>query len=339
VYDYGNLANPGGGSAPAAAVQGGITAIDPNLKVPVVDTFNLGIQRELPWGVLLDTTYAGNLGRHLIREPNINEPSFASLIAYEALPSAQRLSTNPLNPYQGYSTISYYVSDSNSNYNALQVRASRRRGSILYTVNYTWSHALADTPANYSSTTDVIEFNNRHYNYGPTNYDRRQLFVATATYRIPFMAHTNKLLHGAFGGWELSLVARAQTGQYLTPQGSNSIPGTRRAEYIGLPVAISNPGVNGWFNTKAFTTPPTTALGNAGVGVIEGPGWQNYDVSLRKVFQIHEGWQLRIQADSFNVANHPNFGNPDVTVNDAAFGTISSSQPARNIQFGARIAF
>jgi hypothetical protein len=60
---------------------------------------------------------------------------------------------------------------------------------------------------------------------------------------------------------------------------------------------------------------------------------------LRKVFQIHERWQLRIQADSFNVANHPNFGNPDVTVNDAAFGTISSSQPARNIQFGARIAF
>jgi hypothetical protein len=39
------------------------------------------------------------------------------------------------------------------------------------------------------------------------------------------------------------------------------------------------------------------------------------------------------------VLNHPNLGNPDVTVNDAAFGTITSSQPARNIQFGARIAF
>ena len=320
-------------------MQGTITAIDPNLKVPVVDTFNLGIQRQLPWGMLLTTTYAGNLGRHLIREPNINEPSLAALVAYEALPSAQRLSTNPLNPYQGYSTIDYYVSDSNSNYNALQVRASRRRGAVLFTVNYTWSHALADTPANYNSTTDVIEFNNRRFNYGPTNYDRRQLFVATATYRIPFMAKSNKVLHGAFGGWELSLVARAQTGQYLTPVGSNSIPGTRRAQYDGQPVAISNPGPNDWFNTKAFTTPPTTALGNAGVGDIEGPGWQNYDVSLRKVFQIREGWQLRFQADSFNVANHPNFGNPDVTVNDAAFGTISSSQPARNIQFGARIAF
>jgi hypothetical protein len=339
VYDYGNLANPGGGSAPAAAVQGTITAIDPRLKVPVVETFNFGIQRQLPWGMLLETTWAGNVGHHLIREPNINEPSFASLLAYEALPSSQRLSTNPLNPYLGYSTISYYMSDSNSNYNALQVRASRRRGAVLYTVNYTWSHALADTPGNFNSTTDVIEWANRHFNYGPTNYDRRQLFVATATYRLPFMAKSHGVLHGAFGGWEMSFVGRVQTGQYLTPQGSNSIPGTRRASYNGFPVALSSPTVNKWFNTAAFTNPPTTALGNAGVGVIEGPGWQNYDLSLRKVFTVHEGWQLRIQADTFNILNHPNFGNPDTTITDSGYGSITSSQPARNIQFGARLAF
>ena len=152
VYDYGNLSNPGGGTAPAAASQGTITAIDPDLDVPVVYTYNFGIQRRTSLGHAAGDYLRGNLGRHLIREPNINEPSFASLVAYEALPSSQRLSTNPLNPYQGYSTIDYYVSDSNSNYNALQVRASRRRGAVLFTVNYTWSHALADTAGNYNSS-------------------------------------------------------------------------------------------------------------------------------------------------------------------------------------------
>lgn len=338
-YQSSNLTNPSGGSAPAAAPQGSITAIDPNLLVPAVYTYNFGIQRELPWGMLLETTYAGNVGHHLIREPNINEPTFAQLQANQALPSAQRPATNSILPYRGFTSINFYKSDSNSNYNALQVRASKRRGNALFTINYTWSHALADSPANFNSTTDSIEFDNRHYNYGPTNYDRRQLFVATYTYRIPFMSKAKGVMHGAFGGWEISGVGRIQTGQYLTPVGSNYIPGTRRAQYIGGPVALPSPSVNLWFNKAAFQNSPANAEGNAGVGIIEGPGWQNWDISLRKVFQIREGWTLRIQADTFNLANHPNFGNPDVTVTDSAFGSISSSQPARNIQFGARFAF
>jgi hypothetical protein len=98
-------------------------------------------------------------------------------------------------------------------------------------------------------------------------------------------------------------------------------------------------GPNHWFNTAAFANPPATALGNAGVGIIEGPGWANWDVSLRKVFLLREGWNLRFQADVFNLANRPNFDAPNVSTNNTAIGTISSSQPARNIQFGARVSF
>jgi hypothetical protein len=98
--------------------------------------------------------------------------------------------------------------------------------------------------------------------------------------------------------------------------------------------------VNHWFNTAAFTNAPTTALGNAGVGVIEGPGWQIWNVSLRKVFRVREGWSLRFQADAFNMMNHPNFGNPNVsTSGGGSYGTITGSQPGRNIQFGARLSF
>jgi hypothetical protein len=132
-----------------------------------------------------------------------------------------------------------------------------------------------------------------------------------------------------------------QTGRYLTPVGSSSIPGTRRSQYLGGPVALPSGqrGVNKWFNTAAFANAPSAALGNAGVGIIEGPSWQVWDVSLRKVFKIHEGWNLRFQADSFNLLNHPNFNNPDVTTSNSSFGSITGSQPARNIQFGARLIF
>jgi hypothetical protein len=340
-YQNGDLSNPSGGTAPAAAPQGAISAIDPNLRLPTVYTYNFGIQHEFPRGYLLDVTYAGNVGHHLLRQPNINEPSFAALTANQAIPSAQRPATNSILPYPGYTNINYYMSDSNSNYNSLQTRLTKRRGNSIFTVNYTWSHALADTPANFNSTTDVIEWADRHFNYGPTNYDRRHIFVATYTYRLPVFQHARGFVGGAFGGWEISGVTRVQTGQYLTPVGSSSIPGTRRSQYLGGPVALPSGqrGVNKWFNTAAFANAPSAALGNAGVGIIEGPSWQVWDVSLRKVFKIHEGWNLRFQADSFNLLNHPNFNNPDVTTSNSSFGSITGSQPARNIQFGARLIF
>jgi hypothetical protein len=77
------------------------------------------------------------------------------------------------------------------------------------------------------------------------------------------MARAKGVVHGLFGGWELSGVGRFQTGQYLTPLGGNSIPGTRRAQYLGLPIARDNPTVNKWFNTAAFSTPSATGEGSA----------------------------------------------------------------------------
>ena len=65
-------------------------------------TYNLGIQTELIGGFFLDVAYAGNQGRHLTRAPNINFPSFATLAANYALPTAQQLVLNAMVPYKGY---------------------------------------------------------------------------------------------------------------------------------------------------------------------------------------------------------------------------------------------
>ena len=136
-YTSGNLSNPAGGTVAALAPMGTIHGIDPNLKTPAVYTYNTGIQAELKYGFFLDVTYAGTQGRHLIRMPNINFPSFAVLAANYALPSAKQSVLNAMVPYKGYSTIDEYLSDSNSNYNALQVHLTRRKGNVVMTVNYT----------------------------------------------------------------------------------------------------------------------------------------------------------------------------------------------------------
>jgi hypothetical protein len=338
-YTSGNLSNPGGGAVAVPAPLGTIHGIDPNLKTPTMYNFNTGVQAEVWGGMFLDVTYAGNLGRHLIRMPNINFPTFATLTANYALPTAQQLVLNAMVPYKGYSTIDEYMSDSNSNYNALQMHLTKRKGNMVFTVNYTWSKALADTSGNYNSTPDAVEYDNRHYSYGPTNYDRRHLFVSTYTYRMPFLRGHKGIVGAALAGWELSGIVRFQTGAYLTPTGS-ATGVTRRSSYNGQDVTIDNPGPSKWFNTAAFTNAPVNALGNAGVGVIEGPDWVQCDVSLRKVFKIREGWTLRVTADAINAPNHTNFDNPSVsTSGGSSYGTISSAEPPRNLQFGVRLAF
>jgi hypothetical protein len=338
-YTSGNLANPGGGAVAAPAPLGTVHGIDPNLDSPAVYTYNLGIQTQLFSGWFLDLAYAGNLGRHLIREPNINFPSFSTIAANFALPTAQQLVLNAMVPYKGYSTISEYLSDSNSNYNALQVHLSKRKGNLVTTFNYTWSHSLSDTAGNYNSGTDAVEFLDRHYNYGPTSYDRRHLIVSTYTYRMPFLRSRHGFVGAAFAGWEVSGIVRFQTGAYLTPTGS-STGVTRRSSYVGGPVSLDDRTANKWFNTAAFTNAPVAALGSAGVGMIEGPDWVQCDVSLRKVFRIREGWTLRFTADAINAPNHTNFDNPNVsTSGGTSYGTIGSAEPPRNLQFGVRLAF
>jgi hypothetical protein len=302
-YESGNLANPSGGTTSALGVMGGINAIDPHLKVPIVYNYDLSLERTLSHGLFLRLAYAGSVSHHLLRQPDINFPTFAALVANNNLPSAGRPTTNAIRPYKGYSTIRMYMSDANANYNSLQSFLSKRMGNNSVTVSYTWSHALADASADGDNPDSGIEYTNRHFFYGPTSFDRRQVFVATYTYRIPGFEKRRDYLNKALGGWDLSGITRAQSGPALTVVGS-ATGVTRRADYVGGVVALPTDqrSPDHWFNTAAFKTESSSALGNAGGGTVVGPGLYLWDISLRKEFKLGESnRRLQFRADSFKL--------------------------------------
>lgn len=339
-FENGNLSNPAGGRASALAPFDTINTIDPNLKVPYTMSYSLGVQHELPWGILGEVDYVGNLGRHLIRQPDINQPSFLAQALNAALPAAQRLSTNALRPYKGFSQIRSRLSDSTSNYHALQLYAAKRKGDATFTFSYTWSKVLTDSSSN---TDNPEEFLNRHFSYGPASFDRRHIFVATYTYQVPFFRNFKGVSGVLLDGWEFSGITHLQSGSYLTPTATTSI-GSRRADYIGGKLELDSPGPSGWFNTAAFAPPPDGRLGNAGVGVIVGPGRNLWDLSARKLFRITEGITLGYQADFFNAFNQTNFNDPGLAFGTIAspntgFGKISAAAPGRNIQMGLKLVF
>ncbi len=351
-FENGNLANPSGGTPSALVPFGTINAIDPNLKVSYSMDYSLGVQRELRHGFFVDASYVGNLGRHLIRQPDVNMPTFTALAANAALPSAQRLATNALRPYKGFSQIRMRLSDANSNYNGMQLYAAKRTGNLELTASYTWSKALTDTSGNGDNVDVGDDPFNRHLSYGPATFDRRQIFVATYDYRLPFFRTLKGIGGAALSGWEVSGITRFQSGQFLTVNGNTSI-GARRADYLGGPVLLSDPGPNGWINPAAFAPAPDGRRGNSGVGIVRGPSLQLWDFSVRKQFAISERFKLRFQADMFNAFNRANFKNPDTgfgtlvidpttgarSPSNGAFGKINATGPARNIQFGLKLDF
>ena len=69
--------------------------------------FSLGVQRELPRGFFVEANYVGNLGRHLIRQPDLNQPSFAALTANLPVNGGANVNTNALRPYKGFTNILY----------------------------------------------------------------------------------------------------------------------------------------------------------------------------------------------------------------------------------------
>jgi hypothetical protein len=83
-------------------------------------------------------------------------------------------------------------------------------------------------------------------------------------------------------------------------------------------------------------------FGNVGKGIIDGPGLFSFDAGLFKEFSLHERWRLRLQSQVRNVANHPNFANPDLNLTSGNYNKIRSLQGnagARVIVAGARIVF
>jgi hypothetical protein len=238
TYTAGNLgALPASGATPTI---GSTTGINPNLRVARDQQYSLSIQRQLPDGIFFQVAFVGDHGWHELREPDVNVPTFASAATALAANAYGSTFINSIRPYLGFTDPQVYQSDGISNYNSLQISATKTKGDSSFQLAYTWSKTLstgtglgdnlypecAFTCTTASGATESWI----KYWYGPTTLDIPQVFVASYTLNEPFL----KNLHGVEGGflshWVLSGVTRLQSGQALTVTGSGGIgavnPGT-----------------------------------------------------------------------------------------------------------------
>jgi hypothetical protein len=199
-FENGNLADIRSGAPSALAVFGTISAINPNLKSSRTMNFSLGLQHEFIGGIFVEANAIGNLGRNLIRNPDINTIPFG-------------LANNPTQrPYLGYAAINQRNSDSNSSYYAGQFYAAKRKGDFLATASYTWSKVLTDASGFNDNLEDPF---NRKFNYGPASFDRRHVFIATYTYAPRWFRNSNGFVKAVLDGFEVSGITRFQNEIFL----------------------------------------------------------------------------------------------------------------------------
>ena len=335
-----NLSNITSGTS-AVTPFAQINAIDPHLDTPYTMSYSLSLQRELPFGIFAEAAYVANLGRHLIRQPDINQPSFEALRA-NLPPGGPNVNINALRPFKGYTAIRMRLSDSTSNYHGMQLYAAKRKGDILATVAYTWSKVLTDASGFNDNPEDPF---NRKFNYGPATFDRRHIFAATYTYTVKMFSRTTGFVKAIFDGYEISGVTRFQSGPYLTvtatSAGTASALGNRRADCLGGDGLFPNGerGPNNWADRAAFAAAPESRRGTCGAGTLLGPGSQTWDFSLRRRVALNERFKLQLQADIFNAFNRANFRDLENNLSNSGFGTIATTGPPRNIQFGLKLTF
>ncbi|MBA3357275.1 MAG: hypothetical protein H0U18_15320 [Pyrinomonadaceae bacterium] len=97
-----------------------------------------------------------------------------------------------------------------------------------------------------------------------------------------------------------------------------------------------------YFVFSCLQRPPVTApFGNAGRNIARSEIYLNFDLAVQKQFRIPitEFTRFELRAEFFNLFNRTNFqaANPDLT--SAAFGTINSTFPARQIQVALKFSF
>src|SRR5262249_28468474 len=153
------------------------------------------------------------------------------------------------------------------------------------------------------------------FNYGPTSFDRRHIFVTTSTYRLPFFRRSKGIFHKVLGGWELSTITRLQSGPLLTVIADTDIGTNRRANYDGSGLYLNGNTLDRWFNISAFSSAGRARQGTSGVRIVEGPGRHIWNISPRKNFSITERLKGQLQGSFYNAFNRPNFNAPNTDFN------------------------
>lgn len=331
----------------------GVTGIAQHYPTPVSYQYSAGVQQGIGTHTVLNISYVGSQGRRQNYYQAINLPPLADL---PAMVAAGKLNTEDVT-YLGFGNMRLAFNGANASYNSLQTSLTGTvKRDLHLQVSYTLAKAMDATTAS-GSGGDLQNATNPYagwrYDWGPSVYDRRNVFFANFVYDLPlFRDATSRLVRGGLGGWQLSAIITEESGAPI----NLGVSGTTAASVISN--SGTRPDVSGsisypktaasWFSGN-FSAPTCATgpdcYGNLGFDAIRGPGRNNFDLSLLKNFAFTEKFHMEFRAEAFNAFNHTQFeGNANtggISTNFGAsdFGQVKNAYDGRQWQFALKLIY
>jgi len=318
-----------------------VFTVDPNLRTPYIQNYNLNLQHELFRNGVLQVGYVGSNGTKLFRYRDINQPVNPSVS------TARPFDNGPFAPSGGtFFYVNQLETSAHSNYNALQTSFTlRNRRGWNTNINYTWSHSIDNASDGQDYVANATQPENSHradLEKANSNFDNRHRFVWSFGYEIPNFAKN----HPRIGdGWQLNGILTLKSGSPFHVNLFDDYNGT--GEFFPRPDLVGDPyaGTSGherFLNLAAFKVPctldpagdgsagsclpGTQHFGSLGRNSLIGPAYRNFDLSIFKTTPISEQVKVELRAEIFNIFNHPNFSSPLLPgfSADASFNGIDS---------------
>lgn len=303
-----------------------IGQVDPKLRTPYIQNYNLNIQRQLWTNTMLQVGYVGSAGRKLFRTREINaSPVPGGPRPFDTgaeLGGATAPGTFPF-------IVNQFESSARSIYHSLQVSLNQRNWhGWTQQVSWTWGHAI-DTASDGAEQTPNLSTPDNNHNPNAeranSSFDTRHRFVWNWIYDIPKFGD-NKLAQG----WQLSGILTLMSGQPFHINFTSDFDGDGFWDFVARPDIVGNPFLgrrepDRYLNLAAFKVPcdldplgdgtSSSCIGNLHYGSLPrnaftGPNFKNFNLAITKTTAITERVKIQFRADFYNLTNHANFGNP-----------------------------
>jgi hypothetical protein len=351
---------------PNSGLGQGVFGTDRNVGSGYSQQWNFTMQKTLGKDLNVEVGYLGGKNTHLgLPESNLNQLPAADLAMgsaltvkvanpyYGQIPASSSLGQPTiaqqqlLRAYPRFTNVALFRDNvADSEYEALQAKIEKRFShGLTFTFAYTFSKLIDDASTYFSqtiftgptlTTIGAADAFNRKLERDVSSGDIPQVFSAGWVYRIPKL--------WKISGWEIGGIVRIQSGDAVpVTQATNTLSAfgyaVQRPNRIANPNDFTTRSASQWFNKAAFTTAGQFSIGNSSRNPVRGPGLQDADLMISKMFRLSERLNLEFRAEVFNVSNTPPLNDPNGSYGSAAFGTITSAGNPRDFEFAGKIRF
>ncbi len=307
---------------------------DPNnVGRGTIQSYNAFVERRLPLDVSVSLGYVGTKTDHGYADINENWAESGGNANRQLFAKA------------GTASILNWAARTRARYNSLQMAVNRPfKNGLLLKGAYTFSKALNQTDDDGWAGVSWNQPSQYSRNYALAGYDRPHMLQMGFVYELPFAKSSTNPVALVVKNWQVNGVASYLSGQPFSIGGDNSllqqVNGFQSIDVIGdAKPGFGKAGPSELWYDKGVFAQPGNKWGNSGRNAFRGPSNYNLDASLFRTIPFGH-YKAELRAESQNVLNHAQWGNPVTGFTDPNFMRIRSlARAPRTVQLGVRFTF